>query len=323
MQQAQNFVAGQGSFDFTGWCSSLRGICGDLEVDRRPHSQFEGQVLKRDVFGCSAVEVGCNVDRVTRSYRTARVSDPMYFLILQIEGASRMIQGSEEALLSAGNMTLIRSETSSEFVFDGFSRQLSVHLPRRLLDARSLGRPLHAARTFSGDGGAGRVVGAMLAAAEEEALGRGLSGLLASQLLDLVACMAADSTRGEGTGSKIYDIHLDQLFELIERRLSDPDLTIDDIASEYGLSMRHLQRLLASSGTTFSQLVRERRLHKCAEDLHQPRLRSASITDIAFSWGFNDMTHFSRAFREKYRASPREFRRRAIEPPAISAGRQH
>ena len=29
---------------------------------------------------------------------------------------------------------------------------------------------------------------------------------------------------------------------------------------------------------------------------------------IAFGWGFNDAAHFSRAFRERFRRSPREWR---------------
>lgn len=298
--------------DFASWRHSLQKICGDLEVDRLPHMPFEGQVRARDVFGCSGVLVGCNGGRVTRSYRAARRSDPIYFLIVQLKGSGRMIQGVEEAHLSAGDMTLIRSEAPSEFIFEGFSRQLSIHLPKGLLEGRMLGRPTRAGRAISGHNGAGRVIRAMLSSADEDALGLGLRGLLATQLIDLVACVAAESVVPDGEGSKAYEVHLGQVIELIERRLSDSELTIDDVAKQYGLSARHLQRLLASRGTTFSRLVRERRLQHCAEDLHQARLRSASITDIAFSWGFNDMTHFSRAFRKQYQSSPREYRRRAL-----------
>jgi AraC-like DNA-binding protein len=35
------------------------------------------------------------------------------------------------------------------------------------------------------------------------------------------------------------------------------------------------------------------------------------VTDIAFSWGFNDAAHFSRAFRARFGCSPRALRAQA------------
>ncbi|NOZ42961.1 MAG: helix-turn-helix domain-containing protein, partial [Alphaproteobacteria bacterium] len=37
--------------------------------------------------------------------------------------------------------------------------------------------------------------------------------------------------------------------------------------------------------------------------------------DIAFVWGFNSMTHFSRVFKERYGASPRCFRHNCANVP--------
>jgi AraC-like DNA-binding protein len=36
---------------------------------------------------------------------------------------------------------------------------------------------------------------------------------------------------------------------------------------------------------------------------------AAHISDIAFAWGFNDLAHFSRIFKQKFGASPREWRK--------------
>ena len=33
------------------------------------------------------------------------------------------------------------------------------------------------------------------------------------------------------------------------------------------------------------------------------------IGEIAFAWGFNDLSHFGRTFRERYGLSPRDWRR--------------
>jgi len=39
------------------------------------------------------------------------------------------------------------------------------------------------------------------------------------------------------------------------------------------------------------------RLDRCRNDLASPALAARSIGEIAFYWGFNDVAHFSRAFR--------------------------
>ena len=47
-------------------------------------------------------------------------------------------------------------------------------------------------------------------------------------------------------------------------------------------------------------------------ELTEPGTPPRTITDIAFSWGFNNGTHFSRVFREHAGLSPSEFRQAAL-----------
>lgn len=55
-------------------------------------------------------------------------------------------------------------------------------------------------------------------------------------------------------------------------------------------------------------------------DLSSPQHARLSISEICFRWGFNGSAHFSRAFREQYGLSPREFRQ-GREPAGLSPGR--
>ncbi|MDY0066471.1 MAG: helix-turn-helix transcriptional regulator, partial [Steroidobacteraceae bacterium] len=70
-------------------------------------------------------------------------------------------------------------------------------------------------------------------------------------------------------------------------------------------------------GRTFSQYLLEHRLERCRSALERPRDSARSITEIAFECGFNDASHFSRAFRSRYGLSPREFRRAAVGSDAV------
>jgi len=50
------------------------------------------------------------------------------------------------------------------------------------------------------------------------------------------------------------------------------------------------------------------RLERCRRDLLDPAHAARHISDIAFAWGFNDLAHFSRIFKQRFGASPREWR---------------
>jgi AraC-like DNA-binding protein len=53
------------------------------------------------------------------------------------------------------------------------------------------------------------------------------------------------------------------------------------------------------------------RLDRCHRELADPALRAQTIGETAYRWGFNDLAHFSRAFRERFGCSPRQWRRQA------------
>jgi AraC family transcriptional activator of tynA and feaB len=56
--------------------------------------------------------------------------------------------------------------------------------------------------------------------------------------------------------------------------------------------------------------VWSQRLDRCASDLKAPLLKSRTIGEIAYQWGFSDVSHFSRAFKQRFGATPREWRKR-------------
>jgi len=54
--------------------------------------------------------------------------------------------------------------------------------------------------------------------------------------------------------------------------------------------------------------VLRERLAQCERDLSSPMLAQRHVGEIALAWGFNDLSHFGRTFREHYGMSPREWR---------------
>ncbi|GGF70703.1 AraC family transcriptional regulator [Alteromonas lipolytica] len=100
-----------------------------------------------------------------------------------------------------------------------------------------------------------------------------------------------------------------RICQLIDSKLADPNLSLNQVAEESKVSPRYIQKLFESSGVSFVNYVRVRRLERCRFELGHPEYRHLSVSDICFRWGFNDAGHFSRVFRSEFNTTPREYRR--------------
>ena len=172
--------------------------------------------------------------------------------------------------------------------------------------------------------GFGKVFAQMmeLAARDLEALSDVEWSALAQSLADLLPTFMRQHTDatgdlGGGTANKAATLH--RLCQAAERRLDDPDLTPAKIAAAEGISERYLQKLFEGTGSSFTNYLRERRLQRTWADLSNPAEAHHSISEIAFRSGFNDSAHFSRAFRQRFGVSPREFRQAEAERHTASA----
>jgi AraC-like DNA-binding protein len=80
---------------------------------------------------------------------------------------------------------------------------------------------------------------------------------------------------------------------------------IEETAAIMCTSVRTLQRLLSGAGITYSKVLEYARFETAAEMLTNPKFK---IIDIAYALGYEDPSHFSRAFRRTSGLTPRDFR---------------
>jgi len=101
---------------------------------------------------------------------------------------------------------------------------------------------------------------------------------------------------------------LQQAKDYISKHLTDPRLTPTQAAAAIKVSVRQLHLLFEPTGMSFAHHVQSLRLEECRAALANPMSNDRSVTDIAYAWGFNNLTSFYRAFRRRFGASPGEVR---------------
>lgn len=126
------------------------------------------------------------------------------------------------------------------------------------------------------------------------------------RIVDLIAIAYNDvSAPLDGVSG---DALVDSIRRYVRSNAHDPALTGTGIAAGLGWSLRHIQNQLQRVGTTPSDLIREERLALARLRLQDPGWRAQSITQIAFSSGFGDLSTFSNAYHRSFGERPSDTR---------------
>jgi AraC-like DNA-binding protein len=81
--------------------------------------------------------------------------------------------------------------------------------------------------------------------------------------------------------------------------------TIDLVAEMAGTSLRTIQRRITGAGTNYRELIGEIRMDRAVRLLLDQDMR---ISDVAREVGYDDSSHFARAFRRRAGISPHKYR---------------
>lgn len=236
-----------------------------------------------------------------------------FWMVIPLEGEMEAADGRHALQLAEGDIAYGAGSFRTSLTMPGDHRLLLVKVPSSHPALRSRSQLPESVNNLISGKGLGRMLSGLLRAVADtigeitddqlRPLELALPEFISTTLLD--AAPAKEMGGAAGARAAI----LDRVFQTIEMRLSDPSLNIHMVASEHGISPRYLQKLFEEHGESFSQHVKLSRLERCRLDLGSPLHSQRSISEILFQWGFNDSASFSRAFRERYGVSPREYRK--------------
>lgn len=284
-----------------------------VELDCRSETEnFHGSVTQTKMGALALTRVQAAAQRVFRTpSRVARAKAEYLLFAFGATGVGGVIQDGRETLIRSGEFAFYDTTRPYQLSFDADFSQTILQIPRALAQQRLGALDNLTATTFARDQPLRRLAADFVGGLSQavELVGEAVCDRLASQALDLIA-MAIDEP-ASGTAGRVTTHRAGLLYRLkreIESRLRDPDLSLSDVAAALRISPRYVNLLLEAEHNSFGRHLLVRRLEQCRRDLGDPAQGHRQIAEIAYGWGFNELSHFSRAFRAKFGAAPREFR---------------
>lgn len=305
--------------------TASRVFLGLRTEQQRRNEPFFGRLDHREAGPLSVTHLHSASQRVYRGEREiARAPRECFFICMQLEGVCTVRQPRRpEYQTRPGDVELLDGVRPGEISFDTEYRRVVILVPYaalrpRLIDAdTSIGSVLRATE------GTGALVSAYVKAFARNEVTEPAAGSLSDILVSLLAVgfNALEEGPRPDTAS-VREARRHAIRDYAERNLADPALSPTTVASHFRCSTRYLHGLFAEGGESFMRWVLARRLDRCRQALLAADLRERNIADIAFRWGFQDLSHFGRAFKAAFGMTPRECRAEVAGPRDTARARR-
>jgi AraC-like DNA-binding protein len=227
-----------------------------------------------------------------------------YKLMLQIMGQSVLRQVGREVVLSEGMWTLYRADLP----FDLTNLSRCEHRMVVLGKSELLGIPNVDAltvRAFGDEDHCSEQLAGILDSAFDLALkfGEPAAADLAAAAVHL-SRLALLENSGECGSPSSPEIMRSRVLSHIERHLRDPEMSVASIAQALNCSTRYLHKSFSGESQTIAEHILNRRIERCGEELSRGSPARGTIAELAYSWGFKSLSHFSKVFARRYGMSP-------------------
>jgi len=291
------------------WSDIIWRSFGRLRSDTYGDENFSGHISQREFGEVRVSRLDASRHRVVRTAGSKGASDPGYLkLVVQHQGHSVFEQDGRRALLSPGTWSLYDTTRSYTVSSEDTVRQDVLLLPRAplLRGQRDFARLF--VRCLSAGSDMSRLACDMIRGAAEENTHARLSDAERGRDIVRMVRLALIEQSGSPVPLSPRWLLLDRIKAHVGRRLTDPGLDSESIARALNCSKRSLHKAFEAEPATLHQHIWAQRLDGARRELENAQQDARSITEIAFAWGFSSPEHFSRIFRARYGASPRDWR---------------
>jgi AraC family transcriptional activator of tynA and feaB len=260
--------------------------------------------LRFAAFDCSSHEI------VRTGRHISRSPDDCYLISLQLAGRSRITQNSTTITLDPHQIAIFDGQKPFHITFPNEVSRIVAVIPRQMIELRtsSLRRqPLRKMTSISPYFDLARRHMMQLAGGIPD-LNESVAGLLCENLCNLLVL----ENFGDAPSDRLEpELMLDAMLAFCRQNLHDAKLSPSFVAAHFGVSVRTLHLRFRTMGQSFGRWLLGTRLDACRTALQLPYNRNSPISDVAYRFGFNDLSHFNKAFRAHYGMPPGDWKERS------------
>lgn len=268
---------------------------------------FRGSISGADFGGLRVAAFDSSSHEIERSrHLLARAPADHYLISLQRRGQSRITQEGAEFPLDPGEIAVIDGQRPFRIAFPAEVSRVVAVVPRRMLEARAPWLRRAPGRRIGAQAVYADLARAHLChmADHGAALNEAAAGMLADNLCNLLALATGGAEGAEANP----EAQTAAIVAFCRRNLADPDLSPQRVADHFGISLRTVHSRFARLDQSFGRWLLAARLDACATTLRAPDQAGSGIAEVAYRWGFNDLSHFNKCFRQRFAMTPRQWR---------------
>jgi AraC-like DNA-binding protein len=293
------------------WETTTTTLCGSHEVEvlgSDPLSAaFEYAEVSNLLFSRLTSRTG---HRVLRTIPLARRDERNFVkIVLMNRGSCLLEQKGRTTHVRAGEWAVYDNAQAYRMTVPGRAQMFLLLIPRDRFVDRSFNLENFVARRLSGRAGLGKLIWNLISNTFDQIpqILNTKTDDVAEIIIQMARLALSDFSIDRGSVDSKAALR-DRMKLYIAGHLGDPDLSIERLAHATGCTKRYLHMAFRPEQISISDYILRQRLERCREELVTPVSARKSITEIAYSWGFNNSNHFSRCFKQAFGASPRDLR---------------
>lgn len=290
------------------WSEMLTSSHLPWTISNIPSENFEANLSIRSFNDYKLINCSCDTLKGSRNSLEICNTDESYFCILLLrEGKEKITVRDSDLFLKSGDIILWDSTQKMSFHVPEHIEKTSLMFPSTALTSIFPKAHDFAGSVIPAESGMASMLARHLSSLKQE-MWRLDASCLTSLMKPTMEMLTAVLT-----GTQVYSpssmrsLTLQRVKKYIINNLSNPTLSPLTIADSNGISIRYLHVLFEGEKTTVSNWVKKCRLHRCKDDLCSVQNYGRTITELAFKWGFNDISHFSKVFKNEFGCSPRDY----------------
>jgi len=246
-----------------------------------------------------------------REWRHIESDTPDEFVLIVADTAPlRYTQFRRQADLPVRSMMLLDARTPYEYERCSSGHVICYHVPGRVLRQTLPFPEDYCAIRIGAHEGIGAALHSFISLAWEQTVGDPARREMLFRDIAALIPVATQTCSTQSRAVRRCD-PLERAEAFINANLSRSSLSVGEIAAAVGISTSRLQTLAREKGSSIGRMVLASRLEASAAALLAGGKSAPKLIDVALDHGFVSPSHFSRAFRQHFGCSPREYAARS------------